>query len=114
RDVLRFLGTVPGMSEAQADVIASAFPDMASLESADAKALTQWRGVTDALARAIRHELVPGEVDEEQVATRLREEALAFLGEGDYESALDCSDRPLRVRAEPASDWVSRAGLLVL
>src|SRR5207247_2510674 len=36
RDVLRFLGTVPGMSEAQADVIASAFPDMASLESADA------------------------------------------------------------------------------
>src|SRR5439155_1555722 len=101
RDVLRFLGTVPGMSEAQADVIASAFPDMASLESADAKALTQCQGVTDALARAIRYELVPGEVDEEQVATRLQEEALAFLGEGDYEAALDCYDRLLRARRRP-------------
>ena len=114
RDVLRFLGTVPGMSEAQADVIASAFPDMASLESADAKALTQCQGVTDALARAIRYELVPGEVDEEQVATRLQEEALAFLGEGDYEAALDCYDRLLRDRAEQMSIWFDRAELLVL
>ena len=114
RDVLRFLGTVPGMSEAQADVIASAFPDMASLESADAKALTQCQGVTDALARAIRYELVPGEVDEEQVATRLQEEALAFLGEGDYEAALDCYDRLLRDRPEQMSVWFDRAELLVL
>ena len=114
RDVLRFLGTVPGMSEAQADVIASAFPDMASLESADAKALTQCQGVTDALARAIRYELVPGEVDEEQVATRLQEEALAFLGEGDYEAALDCNDRLLRDRPEQMSVWFDRAELLVL
>src|SRR5437773_424061 len=114
RDVLRFLGTVPGMSEAQADVIASAFPDMASLESADAKALTQCQGVTDALARAIRYELVPGEVDEEQVATRLQEEALAFLGEGDYEAALDCYDRLLRDRPEQMSIWFDRAELLVL
>src|SRR2546422_7993482 len=114
RDVLRFLGTVPGMSEAQADVIASAFPDMASLESADARALTQCQGVTDALARAIRYELVPGEVDEEQVATRLQEEALAFLGEGDYEAALDCYDRLLRDRPEQPGVWVDRAELLVL
>src|SRR5437870_3293191 len=114
RDVLRFLGTVPGMSEAQADVIASAFPDMASLESADAKALTQCQGVTDALARAIRYEIVPGEVDEEQVATRLQEEALAFLGEGDYEAALDCYDRLLRDRPEQMSVWFDRAELLVL
>ena len=114
RDVLRFLGTVPGMSEAQADVIASAFPDMASLESADAKALTQCQGVTDALARAIRYELVPGEVDEEQVATRLQEEALAFLGEGDYEAALDCYDRLLRDRPEQMSICFDRGELLVL
>jgi len=114
RDVLRFLGTVPGMSEAQADVIASAFPDMASLESADAKALTQCQGVTDALARAIRYELVPGEVDEEQVATRLQEEALAFLGEGDYQAALACYDRLLRDRPEETSVWFDRAELLVL
>src|SRR5256885_6907099 len=37
-------------------------------------------GITDTLARAIRYELVPGEVDQEQHATRLQEEALAFLG----------------------------------
>ena len=114
RDVLRFLGTVPGMSEAEADVIASAFPDMASLESADAKALTQCQGVTDTLARAIRYELVPGEVDEEQHATRLQEEALAFLGEGDYEAALACYDRLLRDRPEEISTWFDRAELLVL
>src|SRR5438445_96433 len=114
RDVLRFLGAVPGMSEAQADVIASAFPDMASLESADAKALTQCQGVTDALARAIRYELVPGEVDEEQVATRLQEEALAFLGEGDYEAALACYHRLLRDRPEQMSVWFDRSALLVL
>src|SRR3989449_7328205 len=114
RDVLRFLGTVPGMSEAQAYVIASAFPDMASLESADAKALTQCQGVTDTLARAIRYELVPGEVDEEQHATRLEEEALAFLGESDYEAALPCYDRLLRDRPEEVSVWFDRAELLAL
>src|SRR2546422_8104808 len=114
RDVLRFLGSGPGMSEAPADVIASAFPAMASLESADAKALTQCQGGTDALARAIRYELVPGEVDEEQVATRLQEEALAFLGEGDYEAALDCYDRLLRDRPEQTGVWFDRAELLVL
>ena len=114
RDVLRFLGTVPGMSEAQADVIASAFPDMASLESADAKALTQCQGVTDTLARAIRYELVPGEVDQEQHVTRLQEEALAFLGEGDYEAALACYDRLLRDRPEEVSVWFDRAELLAL
>src|SRR5205807_1775858 len=103
------LGAVPGMSEAQADVIASAFPDMASLESADAKALTQCQGVTDALARAIRYELVPGEVDEEQVATRLQEEALAFLGEGDYEAAIDALKETLRIDPAKSGDIVLKA-----
>ncbi len=79
REVLRFLTTVPGVSLDQADVIATAFPDMASLEGADAKALAQCKGVTGALARAIRLELAPGEVEQEQRATRLREEAQSFI-----------------------------------
>ena len=114
RDVLRFLGTVPGMTEAEADVIATAFPDMDSLQTADVKALTQCRGVTEALARAIRFEIVPGEVEEEQRAIELREEAQAFLEEGDYEAALECYDRLLRERPEDTALWFDRAELLVL
>lgn len=114
REVLRFLGTIPGMSEPQADVIATAFPDMASLQAADVKALTQCQGVTDALARSIRFELVPGEVDEEQHATLLREEAQAFLEEGDYDAALECYDRLLRDRPEEIGLWFDRAEVLVL
>jgi tetratricopeptide (TPR) repeat protein len=114
RDVLRFLGTVPGMSESQADVVASAFPDMTSLQSADVKALTQCKGVTDALARAIRYELVPGEVDDEQRATRLREEAQAFVEEGLYEAALACYDRLLQDRPRDLDLLFDRAELLVL
>src|SRR2546422_1044415 len=52
REVLRFLGGIPRMSAAQADVVATAFPDITSLTAADEKALTQCKGVTDALARA--------------------------------------------------------------
>src|SRR5207247_10527271 len=40
-EVLRFLGAIPGMSTAQADVIATAFPDIASLTAADENAPTQ-------------------------------------------------------------------------
>lgn len=114
REVLRFLGTIPGMSASEADVIAAAFPDMESLQSADASALQQCKGVTPTLARAIRHELVPGEVDEEERASRLREEAHAFLEEGDYAAALDCYDRLLRERPQEISFWFDRAELLVL
>ena len=114
REVLRFLGRVPGMSEAQADVIATAFPDLSSLQAADEKALTQCRGVTENLARAIRYELVPGEVDQEQHAARLREEAQAFLEDKDYDAALDCYDRLLRDRPEDTGTWFDRADVLVL
>lgn len=114
REVLRFLTTVPGVSLDQADVIATAFPDMASLGAADAKALTQCKGVTDALARAIRLELAPGEVEDEQRATRLREEAQGFIEEGEYRAALDCYDRLLRDRPEDVAVWFDRAELLVL
>ena len=114
REVLRFLGRVPGMSEAQADVIATAFPDLSSLQAADEKALTQCRGVTENLARAIRFDLVPGEVDQEQHAARLREEAQAFLGEKDYDAALDCYDRLLRDCPEDVGTWFDRADVLVL
>jgi tetratricopeptide (TPR) repeat protein len=114
RDVLRFLGTVPGMTEAQADVIATGFPDLESLQAADVKALTQCKGVTEALARAIRFELVPGEVEEEQRAIELREEAQAFLEEGDYGAALECYDRLLREGPEDTALWFDRAELLVL
>jgi len=114
REVLRFLGTIPGMSASEADVIAAAFPDMESLQSADASALHQCKGVTPTLARAIRHELVPGEVDEEERASRLREEAHAFLEEGAYAAALDCYDRLSRERPEEISLWFDRAEILVL
>lgn len=114
REVLRFLGRVPGMSEDEADVIATAFPDMRSLESADGKALTQCRGVSEALARAIRYELVPGEVEEEQRAIRLREEGQAFMEEGDYAAALECYDRLLDERPEDVSLWFDKAELHTL
>ena len=114
REVLRFLTTVPGVSLDQADVIATAFPDMASLGAADAKALAQCKGVTAALARAIRLELAPGEVEQEQRATRLREEAQGFIEEGEYRAALDCYDRLLRERPEDVAVWFDRAELLVL
>ncbi|TLZ81858.1 MAG: tetratricopeptide repeat protein, partial [Methanobacteriota archaeon] len=114
REVLRFLTTVPGVSLDQADVIATAFPDMASLGAADAKALTQCKGVTGALARAIRLELAPGQVEQEQRATRLREEAQGFIEEGEYRAALDCYDRLLRERPEDVAVWFDRAELLVL
>jgi len=112
--VLRFLGNVPGMGASQADVIATAFPDLASLQAADAKALTQCKGVSEALARAIRFELVPGEVEEEQRAVHLREEAQAFLEEGAYEAALDCYDRLLQERPEEIGLWFDRASVLAL
>jgi superkiller protein 3 len=114
RAVLRFLGQVPGMSEAQADVLATAFPDLASLQTADAKALTQCQGVTETLARAIRHELVPGEVDDEQHAAQLREQAQAFLEEGEYNAALASYDRLLQDRPSEVGIWFDRADVLVL
>src|SRR5439155_562553 len=114
REVLRFLGAIPGMSASQADVIATAFPDIVSLTAADEKALTQCKGVTDALARAIRLELAPGELEEERRSSRLREEAQAFVEEGDYAAALECYDRLLRSRPEETSVWFDRAELLVL
>src|SRR5205823_877904 len=112
--VLRFLGNVPGMGASQADVIANAFPDLASRQAADAKALIQCKGVSEALARAIRFELVPGEVEEEQRAVHLREEAQAFLEEGAYEAALDCYDRLLQERPEEIGLWFDRASVLAL
>jgi len=114
REVLRFLGTVPGMSEPAADVIAAAFPDMDALRGADGMALTQCKGVSAGLARAIRYELAPGEVEDEQRASRLREEAHAFQAEGDYAAALACYDRLSRAHPEDISVWFDRAQLLVL
>ena len=114
REVLRFLGTVPGMTEDSADVIATAFPDMASLQAADAMALAQCRGVSDALARAVRLELAPGEVEGEDRATDLREAAQAFMEEGDYAAALPFYDRLLRERPEEPSIWFDKAELLIL
>jgi len=114
REVLRFLGGIPGMSAGQADVVATAFPDIASLTAADEKALTQCKGVTDALARAIRLELAPGELEDERRSTRLREEAQAFVEEGNYDAALECYDRLLRGRPEETSVWFDRAEVLVL
>jgi tetratricopeptide (TPR) repeat protein len=84
------------------------------LQGADVKALTQCRGVSEALARAIRYELVPGEVEEEQRSIALREEAQAFMEEGDYEAAIACFDRLLRERPEDVSLWFEKAELLVL
>jgi len=114
REVLRFLGGIPGMSAAQADVVATAFPDIASLTAADEKALTQCKGVTDALARSIRLELAPGELEDERRSTRLREEAQAFVAEGNYDAALECYDRLFRARPEETSVWFDRAEVLVL
>src|SRR5712692_4708674 len=114
REVLRFLGGIPGMSAGQADVVATAFPDIASLTAADEKALTQCKGVTDALARAIRLELAPGELEDERRSTRLREEAQAFVEEGNYDAALECYDRLLRGRPEETSVWFDRAEVQVL
>lgn len=114
RDVLRFLATIPGMFESEADVIATAFPDMTSLTSADVNALTQCKGVTDTLARAIRLELVPGEVADEQRVIRLHEEAQSFLEEGEYEASLDCYGRLIRERPQDTGLWFDRAELLVL
>ena len=114
RAVLRFLGTAPGMTEDEADVIATAFPDMRSLEAADVKALTQCKGVSETLARAIRYELVPGEVEGEARAIELREEAQAFMEEGDYRAALKCYDRLLRERPSDQALLFDKAELLVL
>ncbi len=105
REVLRFLGTVPGVGDSEAEVISQA---------ADVKALTQCKGVTEALARAIRYEVVPGEVEEEQRASQLREEAQSFLEEADYEAALECYDRLLRETPADMTVWFDRAELLVL
>src|SRR5947209_10808744 len=110
---MRFHGAIPGMSASQADVIATAFPDIDSLTAADEKAMTQCKGVTDALARAIRLELAPGELEDERRSSRLREEAQAFVEEGDYDAALECYDRLLRARPEETSVWFDRAELLV-
>jgi superkiller protein 3 len=114
RAVLRILGQVPGMSEALADVLATAFPDLASLQAADAKALAQCQGVSETLALAIRHELVPGEVDDEQHAAQLREQAQGFLEEGDYKAALASYDRLLQDRPGEIGLWFDRADVLVL
>ena len=114
REVLRFLGTVPGMSESAANVIATAFPDMDALRGADGMALTQCKGVSAGLARAIRYELAPGEVEDEQRASRLREEAHAFQAEGDYAAALTCYDRLSRAHPQDIAVWFDRAELLVL
>src|SRR3989442_1575051 len=114
REVLRFFGGIPGMSAAQADVVATAFPDITWLTAADEKALTQCKGVTDALARAIRLELAPGELEDERRSTRVREEAQAFVEEGNYDAALECYDRLLRARPEETSVWFDRAEILVL
>jgi tetratricopeptide (TPR) repeat protein len=114
RDVLRFLGSVPGMAEDVADVLATAFPDLKALEAADARALAQCRGVTEALARAIRYRLVPGEVEQEDRAIELREEAQAFMEEGDFAGALACYNALLRERPEDTSLWFDKAEILVL
>lgn len=114
RDVLRFLGTVPGMTEAQADVLAAAFPDTASLVAADVRALTQCQGVTEGLARAIRYALVPGEVEEEDRAIELKEQAAAFMEERNFAGALECYERLLEERPVDVDLWFNKAELLVL
>src|SRR5439155_1230272 len=54
------------------------------------------------------------ELEEERRSSRLREEAQAFVEEGDYAAALECYDRLLRSRPEETSVWFDRAELLVL
>jgi tetratricopeptide (TPR) repeat protein len=112
--VLKSLGTVPGMTEDVAQVLVAAFPDMEALRSADAKALEQCRGVSSALAKAIRFELVPGEVEDEARAIDLREEAQAFLEEGEYRAALQCYNRLLAEHPEDKVFWFDKAELHVL
>ncbi len=112
--VLKLLDTVPGMTEAVAQTLVTVFPDVASLRAADAKALTQCQGVTEALARAIRFELVPGEVEDEQRTIDLREEAQAFLEEGDHRAALQCYDRLVAEHPEDKVFWFDKAELHVL
>jgi len=112
--VLKFLDTVPGMTEDVAQTLVTVFPDTASLRAADARALTQCQGVTDALAKAIRFEIVPGEVEDEQRAIDLREEAQAFLEEGDYRAALQCYNRLLVEHPEDKVFWFDKAELHVL
>src|SRR2546428_144026 len=102
------------MSAAQADVVATAFPDITSLTAADEKALTQCKGVTDALARAIRLELAPGELEDERRSAGVGEEPQAFVEEGNYDAALEGYDRLLRARPEETSVWFDRAETLVL
>ncbi len=58
--------------------------------------------------------MVPGEVEEEQRASRLREEAHAFQAEGDYAAALTCYDRLSRSHPQDIAVWFDRAQLLVL
>ncbi len=112
--VLKSLGSVPGMTEDVAQVLVAAFPDMAALRSADAKALEQCQGVTPALAKAIRFDLVPGEVEEEARTIDLREEAQAFLEEGDYRAALQCYNRLLAEHPEDKVFWFDKAEIHVL
>ena len=112
--VLKALGEVPGMTEGVAKVLAAAFPDLDALRSADAKALEQCQGVSAGLAKAIRLELVPGEVEGEARAIDLREEAQAFLEEGDYRAALQCYDRLLAEHPEEKVFWFDKAELHVL
>lgn len=112
--VLKSLGTVPGMTEDVAQVLVGAFPDMAALRSADAKALEQCQGVSPALAKAIRFEFVPGEVEDEARAIDLREEAQAFLEEGEYRAALQCYNRLLAEHPEDKVFWFDKAELHVL
>lgn len=113
-EVLKFLGAVPGMTEDVAQALTNAFPDLPSLRAADVRALEQCQVVTPALARAIRYEFVPGEVEDEQRAIDLREEAQAFLEEGDYRAALECYDRLLAERPEDKVFWFDKAELHVL
>src|SRR5207245_9480350 len=60
REVVRFLGAIPGMAASQADVLATAFPDIASLTAADETALTPCKGVHDPLAPTSRLECAAG------------------------------------------------------
>ena len=113
-EVLKFLDTVPGMTEDVAQALAIAFPTMPLLRAADAKALEQAQGVTPALAKAVRYEFVPGEVEEEQRAIDLREEAQAFLEEGDYRAALDCYNRLLAEHPDDKVFWFDKAELHAL
>lgn len=113
-EVLKALGTIPGMTEGVAQVLVAAFPDLDALRAADAKALEQCQGVTPGLAKAIRFELVPGEVEDESRAIDLREEAQTFLEEGDYRAALQCYDRLLVEHPEDKVFWFDKAEIHVL